>query len=333
MGALSLIKFPTTACDTFLLFLLKMIQLPLFAPLCLCTGSAVTDARPPPQTHVLMIIDDSDLHEEHVPCEPAQLARLASEIKSLLSSHFWRSIPGNSGASPCEAMKHAALALARSIFDRHARRPLTSDVHWMESASLSYVMAELPQAIPFDLRYKKFLAEVADLKRANMDRPHVVHIRRALFLEDGIRAFDDAAERLRGPIKVCRLCPAPRGISSQAAEQVMFVNDSGLPEAGIDAGGVFKEFLSTLVERAFDANLGLFLRNPASQLYPNPDSAHVVPNDTKLFEFVGSVLGKAVFEGIQVSARSSRQNIAARCLVAAFLLIPCPLLTRTVTVS
>ncbi len=85
----------------------------------------------------------------------------------------------------------------------------------------------------------------------------------------------------------------------------MFVNDSGLPEAGIDAGGVFKEFLSNLVERAFDANLGLFLRNPAAQLYPNPDSAHVVPADAKLFEFVGSVLGKAVFEGIQVLAPSS----------------------------
>jgi hypothetical protein len=76
----------------------------------------------------------------------------------------------------------------------------------MESASLSYVMAELPQAIPFDLRYKKFLAEVADLKRASLEqRPHIVNIRRALFLEDGIRAFDDAAERLRGPIKVCFL--------------------------------------------------------------------------------------------------------------------------------
>ena len=42
--------------------------------------------------------------------------------------------------------------------------------------------------------------------------------------------------------------------------QVMFVNDSGLPEAGIDAGGVFKEFLSSLVERAFDLNLGLFFQ-------------------------------------------------------------------------
>jgi hypothetical protein len=155
------------------------------------------------QTHVLMIIDDSDLHEEHIPCEAAQLARLASDIKSLLSSHFWRSIPGNSASAPCEAMKQAALALARSIFDRHARRPLTNDVHWMESASISYVIAELPQAVPFDLRYKNFLGEVADMKRANSEqRPHVVHIRRALLLEDGIRAFDDAAERLRGPIKV-----------------------------------------------------------------------------------------------------------------------------------
>jgi hypothetical protein len=153
-----------------------------------------------------MIIDDSDLHEDHVPCHPEQLAQVASDIKTLLSSHFWRSVPGNSSASPCEAMKQAALALARSIFDRHARRPLTSDAHWMESATLSYVIAELPQAVPFDLRYKNFLALVSDIKRSNSEqRPHVVHIRRALLIEDGIRAFDEAAERLRGPIKVRRL--------------------------------------------------------------------------------------------------------------------------------
>jgi ubiquitin-protein ligase E3 C len=98
----------------------------------------------------------------------------------------------------------------------------------------------------------------------------------------------------------------------------MFVNDSGLPEAGIDAGGVFKEFLSTLAERAFDENLGLFLRNPAAQLYPNPDSAHVVPMDTKLFEFVGSVLGKAVFEGIQVASRASLSVRHSQRLNASF---------------
>ncbi len=77
----------------------------------------------------------------------------------------------------------------------------------MESATLSYVITELPQAVPFDLRYKTFLTEVAGMKRANMDAvPHVVHIRRGLLLEDGIRAFGDASERLRGPIKVRDLC-------------------------------------------------------------------------------------------------------------------------------
>jgi hypothetical protein len=160
-----------------------------------------------------MIIDDSDLHDDHVPCHPTQLAQLASDIKSLLSSSFWRTIPGHSCASPCEAMKHAALALARAIFDRHSRRPLTSNVHWMESATLSYVIAELPQTVPFEMRYKKFLAEVSDLKRATVEQaPHIVHIRRAMFLEDGIRAFDHASERLRGPIKVRRV--SARGLPS-----------------------------------------------------------------------------------------------------------------------
>ena len=40
--------------------------------------------------------------------------------------------------------------------------------------------------------------------------------------------------------------------------RVQFVNENGLDEAGIDGGGIFKEFLSELIKRAFDPNLGFF---------------------------------------------------------------------------
>nr|CAD7569227.1 unnamed protein product [Timema californicum] len=58
--------------------------------------------------------------------------------------------------------------------------------------------------------------------------------------------------------------------------RVHFINEQGLDEAGIDQDGVFKE-----------------------RLYPSPTS-YMQDNHLQLFEFVGRMLGKAVYEGIVV---------------------------------
>lgn len=41
--------------------------------------------------------------------------------------------------------------------------------------------------------------------------------------------------------------------------RVQFVSSLGLDEAGIDGGGVFREFLSELIKTAFDPNRGFFM--------------------------------------------------------------------------
>ena len=42
--------------------------------------------------------------------------------------------------------------------------------------------------------------------------------------------------------------------------------------AGIDGGGVFKEFLTSLCKEVFDADRGLWLANKKNELYPAPHS-------------------------------------------------------------
>lgn len=42
--------------------------------------------------------------------------------------------------------------------------------------------------------------------------------------------------------------------------------------AGIDGGGVFKEFLTSLSKQVFDTDRGLWLENKNNELYPNPHS-------------------------------------------------------------
>lgn len=41
--------------------------------------------------------------------------------------------------------------------------------------------------------------------------------------------------------------------------RVQLISSLGLDEAGIDGGGVFREFLSELIKTAFDPNRGFFM--------------------------------------------------------------------------
>nr|XP_009915141.1 PREDICTED: ubiquitin-protein ligase E3B isoform X1 [Haliaeetus albicilla] len=82
--------------------------------------------------------------------------------------------------------------------------------------------------------------------------------------------------------------------------RVKFVNDLGVDEAGIDQDGVFKEFLEEIIKKVFDPALNLFKTTSGDErLYPSPTS-YIHENYLQLFEFVGKMLGKAVYEGIVV---------------------------------
>lgn len=82
---------------------------------------------------------------------------------------------------------------------------------------------------------------------------------------------------------------------------MVLVSDLGTEEAGIDGGGVFKEFMDALTKRAFDPQYALFRSTPEHLLYPNPLS-ELAAGDEHLrhFEFIGRVLGKALYESILV---------------------------------
>jgi len=82
--------------------------------------------------------------------------------------------------------------------------------------------------------------------------------------------------------------------------RVELIGSSGFPEAGIDGGGLFKEFLTVLVKTAFNTEYALFKETSERKLYPNPSSALIIKDSLEHFEFLGKILGKAVFENILV---------------------------------
>ena len=79
--------------------------------------------------------------------------------------------------------------------------------------------------------------------------------------------------------------------------RISFVNEFGEQEAGIDGGGVFKEFLESVVRESVAADKGLFLSTTDNKLYPAP-TASLTTEQLNLLEFVGMMVGKALWEGV-----------------------------------
>lgn len=74
--------------------------------------------------------------------------------------------------------------------------------------------------------------------------------------------------------------------------RVELVNKVGLSEAGVDGGGLFREFLTELLKTAFDPNRGFFKLTKDNLLYPNPSVQLIVSDYVDHYFFIGRVLGK-----------------------------------------
>lgn len=131
---------------------------------------------------------------------------------------------------------------------------------------------------------------------------HHASIHRKNEFEDAFKQFYSLGEKLKEPI------------------QITFLDEFGLQEAGIDGGGVTKEFLTSVTTEAFNPEKLYFTENSQHSLYPNPTSVEVhkemlrmtgFPDDTEehrevirdllqRYEFLGRVVGKCLYEGILI---------------------------------
>ena len=83
-----------------------------------------------------------------------------------------------------------------------------------------------------------------------------------------------------------------------------------MEEAGIDGGGLFKEFMECLVKEGFNPNAALFKATSDNRLYPNPAAQALVPNALAYFEFLGRMLGKAMYEVRRSSSTMRRSSFS-----------------------
>ena len=83
--------------------------------------------------------------------------------------------------------------------------------------------------------------------------------------------------------------------------RVQLTNAVGLDEAGVDGGGIFREFLSELLKTSFDPNRGFFRLTHDNLLYPNPGVAVLVSDFPAHYYFIGRMLGKVRTSQFRVS--------------------------------
>ncbi|GAB1289498.1 Ubiquitin-protein ligase E3C [Apodemus speciosus] len=151
------------------------------------------------------------------------------------------------------------------------------------------ILTELPFVVPFEERVKIFQRLIyADKQEVQGDGPFLdginVTIRRNYIYEDAYEKLSpenepDLKKRIR----------------------VHLLNAHGLDEAGIDGGGIFREFLNELLKSGFNPNQGFFKTTNEGLLYPNPAAQMLVGDSfARHYYFLGRMLGKALYENMLV---------------------------------
>ena len=181
------------------------------------------------------------------------------------------------------------------------------------------ILQNMPFIIPFKTRvliFRRFIymdqvksRGAIDADFMNMLNPgsgrHQAQIRREHEFEDAYEQFYNLGSALKQPISIT------------------FVDRFDAPEAGIDGGGVTKEFLTTVTGQAFKPNndsINMFSENDQHLMFPNPSAldeqkellrqAGLKPGDEEWtiaiqdllqkYEFLGRIIGKCLYENILV---------------------------------
>lgn len=156
----------------------------------------------------------------------------------------------------------------------------------MSQESLNRVIQHFPFCLPFDFRVEILTSRIIETKDVySTYQSTKIIVRRESLMADSIAQLLGAHD-IRGRL------------------EVKFINVFGTIEEGYDAGGLFKEFWTSLSGEAFNPEYGLFSVTKDQCLYPNPDSKLFFGNEhLGMFYLVGRILGKAIFERITVEPK------------------------------
>lgn len=262
-------------------------------------------------SHLLFVLDDIEFYDKQAPFTLEQQRKIASMVNTLVYNAFSQSIsPQN------KALVDSATRCLHLLYERDCRHQFCPPALWLSpgknsrppiavaarthevlstadgtpSSSMGSVITTTPHIFPFEERVEMF-REFINMDKATRRRAGEVAgpgsrsieivIRRGHVVEDGFQQLNTLRSKLKSSI------------------HVSFVSESGLPEAGLDYGGLSKEFLTDISKAALSPEYGLFSQASTSDrlLIPNT-AARYLENGIQMIEFLGRIVGKALYEGI-----------------------------------
>ena len=276
--------------------------------------------KPLPLPHILQLVQTYKIilfktldYDAIVRVASNPTAAPASAIADEMEAHCG----GN--AHFCEYACRAMSSVLTDLYTRWSRRPFALPELWTVQAiqsdiaryrvlmrseshvrgSLAYMLLQtMPWAWDLNERLKLF-RDIVDEERSGIqlttdergmlrNRSVLCQIRRKHLLMDGLKQLEGLP-----------------GHTWKSRMQIQYVNEFGENEAGIDSGGLFKDFVTDLSALIFNPNYGLFCSTEAGLLYPNPQAGHLYEEHEleKLYTFLGLVLGKVLYENITIQPR------------------------------
>eukprot|EP00039_Didymoeca_costata_P013079 m.193938 g.193938 ORF g.193938 m.193938 type:complete len:971 (-) comp15670_c0_seq3:1826-4738(-) len=281
-------------------------------------------------SHSLLTLDDENFYEgTQGGLSLPEVIALSSVLKNVSVELFMTS--GSYETIEFDELRMSLSKLLRQLFLLNTQREYCPSEHWLATSvcdsinsgvlrglsteafleaddtqlglsssnmigKLVRILKAIPFVVPFDDR--AFVLQSLNEYDKRTREPELANlfamgnrffeIRRTNLYEDAFDKLNDLKSGLRSRIRV------------------QMINESGLPEAGVDGGGVFREFLSSVIKHGFDPNAGLFRESPDHRLYPNPQAMLANENAWQHFQFLGRMLGKAIYDGMLVELPLAR---------------------------
>ena len=270
-------------------------MVPLLLMFCNCFGQ------------YFVVLDDQEIYETEKPFTLKELNDMAELINSVVFNIIWNNFEDMKTPVVAERVTvcHGLLIL---LHERDERRKFTVAKHWTpKDASPSQILTELKglkgraqkiaDIVPWVLPHKKKLEYLQEVIKADKSlgrqRNGELHSRTILVKIHRSRIFEDGFQQLKDL----------KNIHIKHHIKILFVNELGLDEAGIDQDGVFKEFLEETIKHAFDPSFSLFAVTEENHwLYPSPLSK-IHSEHLHLFNYIGKMLAKALYEGITLDTQ------------------------------
>ncbi|XP_042388192.1 E3 ubiquitin-protein ligase UPL7-like isoform X1 [Zingiber officinale] len=264
--------------------------------------------------HYLLVLDDIEFYEKQVPFTLQQQRKIAASLNTFVYNSLVHC------ANNYRSVIDIAVKCLNLLYERDCRHKFCPSCLWLAPArkgwipvaaaaraheaafsnlqavdvstipAVSSILTTVPHLYPFEERVQMFrelikLDKVSRRMTGEVSEPGSssigIVVRRDHIIEDGYKQLNFLGPKLKSCINVS------------------FISESGLPEAGLDYGGLSKEFLTDLSKAAFDPEFNLFSQTSTadSTLIPSM-AARLLENGMELIEFLGRVVGKALYEGI-----------------------------------